>query len=159
MNLRARAWRNAAVAYALYAVSGAGHAILSINEPWVRASPDGRTADVFVKLKSSDGAMVADADTFAAKRIEIRDDATRRPLKSIELPANSLVEMKPGGTHLRMTGLVRRLKHGEHVPITLIVRSADGTSQKLYMNAEVRHRSPSEDELDPRGHHHTPAKK
>lgn len=137
---------------ALCIYSGAGHAILSINEPWVRASPDGRTADVFVKLKSSDGAMVAEVDTFAARRIEIRDDAIPRPLKSIALPANSLVEMKPGGTHLRMTGLVRRLKQGEHVPITLIIRSADGTLQKLYINAEVRHRSPSEDELDPRGH-------
>ena len=157
MNMRTIA-ANAVAGCALSMAAFASHAILSINEPWVRAGPDGRTAEVFVKLKSSEPAMLAGVDTFAARRIEIRDDATRRVLKSVELRANVLFEMKPGDVHLRMTGLVRRLKHGEHVPITLVVKSADGTSQKLYINAEVRHRSPSEDELDPRGHDHSSRK-
>ena len=36
----------------------------------------------------------------------------------------------------------------------LQVRGADGKEQKTYVNAEVRRRSPTEDELDPRGHTH-----
>ena len=60
-------------------------------------------------------------------------------------------------THVRLTGLTRRLKQGEYVPMTLIIRSADGKEQKTYIVAEVRHHSPSEDELHPHeqgGHKH-----
>jgi copper(I)-binding protein len=78
-------------------------------------------------------------------------DAKRAPHK-LELPANTLVELKPGESRIRMSGLVRRLKLGEHVPLTLIVRAADGKEQRFFINAEVRHRSPTEDELNPHGH-------
>lgn len=134
--------------------ASASHAIISINEPWVRAAPDGRTAEVFVRLRSSEAATLAGVDSFAARRIEMRESDGRRALAAIELPANTIVELKPDSRHLRMSGLVRALKQGEHVPITLIVRSAEGTQQKLYINAEVRRRSPSEDEMNPHSHAH-----
>ena len=129
------------------------HAILSINEPWVRAAADGRSAEVFMKLKSSDAATLIGVDSFAARTIAIRAPDAKRALAGLPLPANVLVEMKPDDVRIGLSGLVRRLKPGEHVPVTLIVRSADGTQQKLYINAEVRRHSPTEDELNPHAHH------
>ena len=143
-------------ALSLSVISALAHAVLSINEPWVRAAPDGRTAEVFVKLRSSEGATLSAIDSFAARRVEMRNPGARRPLQAIELPANTVVELKPEGSHLLMTGLVRRLRQGEHVPVTLVVRSADGLEQKLYINAEVRQHSPSEDEMNPHSHHAPP---
>jgi copper(I)-binding protein len=135
--------------------AGGARAVLSINEPWVRAAADGRSAEVFMKLKSSEAATLIGVDSFAARTIAIRAPDAKRALPEVALPADVLVELKPDGAHLELGGLVRRLKSGEHVPVTLIIRSADGTQQKLYINAEVRRRSPTEDESHP---HHAPGK-
>jgi copper(I)-binding protein len=144
----------ASIAAAMALASAGAHAILSINEPWVRAAADGRSAEVFMKLKSSDGATLIAVDSFAARTVAIRAPRARRALPELALPANVLVEMKPDDVRVGLTGLVRRLKLGEHVPVTLIVRSTDGTQQKLYINAEVRRHSPTDDELNPHAHHH-----
>ena len=133
----------------------AAHAVLSINEPWVRADRDGRSAAFFVRLTSSDEATIVEVDSFAARRTSMRD--ATHAVKAIALPANVPVELKPGSFHVKLDGLVRRLKPGEHVPVTLVITSAGGLKQSIYVNAEVRHRSPSEDELDPqhsRTHRH-----
>jgi copper(I)-binding protein len=144
----------AGVAIALALASAVAHAILSINEPWVRAAADGRSAEVFMKLKSSDAATLIGVDSFAARTVAIRAPGSRRPLPELALPANVVVNMKPDDVRLGLNGLVRRLKLGEHVPVTLIVRSTDGTQQKLYINAEVRRHSPTDDELNPHAHQH-----
>jgi len=146
----------AGVALAMIAgalASPAARAVLSINEPWVRAAPGGRTAQVFLNLRSSEDAALVGVDSFAAKTSTLRSAGPRRELPQIALPANVLVELKPDGVHLALDGLVRRLKTGEHVPITLIVRAADGSTQKLYVQAEVRRHSPTEDESNPHAHH------
>jgi periplasmic copper chaperone A len=145
---------SAGAAFALTLTSTVAHAILSINEPWVRAAVDGRSAEVFMKLKSSDSATLIGVDSFAAKTVAIRAPGGRRALTELALPANVLVEMKPDDVRVGLNGLVRGLKQGEHVPVTLIIRSANGTQQKLYINAEVRRRSPTEDEMNPHAHQH-----
>lgn len=133
--------------------AGFAQAVLSINEPWVRVAPDGRSAEVFAKLRSSDAATLASVDSFASRRIEMRGADGRRKVASIALPANELVELKPGSLHLKMSGLHRRISLGEHVPVTLVVASADGRKQTIHINAEVRRRSATEDEGDPHGGH------
>jgi copper(I)-binding protein len=42
-----------------------------------------------------------------------------RPLEAIEIPANSKVELKPGGVHLMLMGLKRPLEAGSSVPLDL----------------------------------------
>jgi copper(I)-binding protein len=143
---------SAAIALAL--ASAVANAILSINEPWVRAAADGRSAEVFVKLKSSDSAALVGLDSFAARTTALRAPGGKRNLRELALPANVLVELQPDNVRIVLSGLARRLKLGEHVPVTLIVRAADGMQQKVYINAEVRRRSPTEDELDPHLHQH-----
>ena len=128
-------------------------AVLSINEPWVRVAPDGRSADVFVRLRSSDPLTLVAVDSFAARTVTIRS-ADNRVAKSLALPANTPVELKSDASRIRLTGLVRRIRMGEFVPLTLFLRDAQGTEQKLFVNAEVRLRSPTEDETSGQGHAH-----
>lgn len=132
------------------------HAVLSISEPWVRPAADGRSAAVFMKLASSDEAALVGVDSFAARTAAIRAPGRSRPLPELPLPAGVPVEMKPDGVRIDLGGLVRRLKFGEHVPVTLILRSSTGLQQKLYVNAEVRRHSPTDDELNPHSHGHSP---
>jgi copper(I)-binding protein len=47
--------------------------------------------------------------------------------------------------------LARQLRLGDRVPLTLVVREADGVVQAIDVDAEVRRRSPTDDH---RGHAH-----
>ena len=138
----------------------AAQAVMSINEPWVRVAPDGRNAEVFMNLRSSEPLTLVGVDSFAARSTTIRtgDD---RVAKSLPLPANTPVELKSGQSRIRLAGLVRRIRMGEFVPLTLSLRDAQGKAQTLFVNAEVRRRSPTEDEASGHahdGHSHTDAK-
>lgn len=128
-------------------------AVLSVNEPWVRVTPDGRSADAFMNLRTSDPLTLVAVDSFAARAVTIRA-GENRVAKSLALPANTLVELKPDASRIRLTGVVRRIKMGEFVPLTLFLRDAQGNEQQLFVNAEVRRRSPTEDEASGHGHSH-----
>ena len=153
-----RAWvflLTAAMAGATSLLATNACAVFSVTEPWVRAAPDNRNAEFFVKLQSSDPVTLIGADSFAAKSTTLLAPGTREALKSMPLPANTTVELKPQAHRILLAGLVRKLKMGEYVPVTLFVRGSDGKEQKLFVNAEVRQRSPTEDERD---HAHEPHK-
>jgi copper(I)-binding protein len=137
---------------ALIALTSPAHAIFAVTEPWVRADANGRNADVFMKLRSTDAATLTGVDSFAARAATIRIGTAKAAAARLDLPPGAIVELKPGATRIRLDGLVRRLKLGEHVPLTLSVRSANGSEQKHFINAEVRHRSPTDDEAAPHGH-------
>ncbi|MEP6702691.1 MAG: copper chaperone PCu(A)C, partial [Betaproteobacteria bacterium] len=131
--------------------ASAAHAVFSINEPWVRAGPGRHTAEVFMNLRSSDAAIVVAIDSFAARAVTIRASAPKgggARAETIALPANTVVALTPASIRIRLDGLVRRLKSGEFVPLTLFVRGADGKEQKYFVNAEVRQHSPTDDERD-----------
>jgi hypothetical protein len=143
----------AIIGVAMILTSTGVYAVLSINEPWVRVAADGTSAELFMKLKSSDRATLVGVDSFAARTVALRAPRGGSVTGGLALPADVLVELKPADTRVSLNGLVRRLKLGEHVPITLVVQSADGTRQTLYINAEVRRHSPTEDEANPHTHH------
>lgn len=129
------------------------HAVVSINEPWLRVAPDGRNAEVYLNLRSSEPLVLAGVDSFAARRVSIRT-AAGTTVRSIDLPANVVVALRPAQTRIGLTGLVRRIRMGEFVPLTLFLRDANGLEQKLFVNAEVRLHSPTEDETSGHGHSH-----
>jgi copper(I)-binding protein len=148
----AASWCVGAFGVLLLAPAPAAHAIFSVTEPWVRAEANGRTAEVFMKVRSSDAATLIRVDSFAARTATIRSGTAKAATASLDLPAGSIVELKPNASHIRLSGRVRRLKLGEYVPKTLFVRSHDGREQKHFINAEVRHRSPTDDEAVAHGH-------
>ena len=126
---------------------------LTINLPWVRPSPDARTAEVFMQISSLEDAALVGASSFAAAGITLK--APGQPgknVKEIVLPPGATVDLVPGGYRLVLSRLTRPFKLGEHVPITLKFRFADGRKQETLVNAEVRKRSAMEDEGQPHAH-------
>ena len=70
----------------------------------------------------------------------------------VALPAQSEVALAPGHDHLSLSGIKRTFKLGERVKMTLMVRDNTGAVSEIAVDAEVRTRSPIDDER--RAHHH-----
>jgi periplasmic copper chaperone A len=60
-----------------------------------------------------------------------------RAIDDIPLPAGKTVELKPGGYHVMLMELVKPLKAGDKVPITLTI-VGKGKTTKVEVAAEVR---------------------
>lgn len=133
--------------------SATAASVFAVQEPWVRVAPNGRSAEAFMRLRSSDGA------TIVAVRSEMVVDVAIRPpgnggatVNAIPLPPGVTVELAPGAYRLVLPKLDRSLKLGDRVPLLLTVEAADGSRQEIPVNAEVRRRSPTDDHLRPHKH-------
>jgi copper(I)-binding protein len=135
----------------------AGSGLFVVNEPWIRPAPASAATDVYMNLRSSDGAALVGVrcDQSDTVSVEVPDSAHRGKFRAIErlpLPAGDTVRLAPGQAHLRLAGLRRAMKLGEHVALTLVLEAADGSTQEIPVNAEVRRRSPTDDEAHAHGH-------
>jgi copper(I)-binding protein len=133
-------------------------AIFIINEPWVRVAPDGRSAQAYMRLTSTEGATLISAKSFAADRVVIRAPGRgKSTVREVVLPAGQRVELAPGAYRLHFKGLTRKVELGTRIPLSLTIRNDDGRIQEIPVVAEVRLRSPTEDESHPQhpaGHTH-----
>ena len=74
---------------------------LIVSEPWVRISPNSRSAEGYVQLQSTEGATLVGIRSDATANIEIRQSGnTRASVGKIELPAGQTVMLAPGGRGL-----------------------------------------------------------
>jgi copper(I)-binding protein len=121
-------------------------AVFAVTEPWVRVSPDARSAQAYMQLRSSVGAKLVDVRSELTSRITLRASGTSRSSSgAIELPPGVTVTLAPGRSHIGLAGLARPLKLGDRVPLVLTIEGADGHRQEIAVSAEVRRRSPTDD--------------
>jgi len=126
-------------------------ALFIVNQPWVRPARRAQTTNAYMNLTSTDGATLLAARSEAALQVSLRSSHSTAAT-GLALPAKSEIALAPGHDHLRLTGLTRALKIGDRINITLTVRDDDGKLQEITVSAEVRVRSPVDDER--RAHHH-----
>ncbi len=100
---------------------------LTIAHPWARATPGAvkNSAAFFsVENKGSADKLVGVAGDVA-REIQIHTMITEagvmkmREIKSLDVPANGKLELKPGGLHIMLIGLKDGLKDGTTFPLTL----------------------------------------
>jgi periplasmic copper chaperone A len=121
-------------------------AIVAVIQPWVRLSPDARSAEAYLQLRSSEDAKLVGATSTAARNTALRNPRpTRVSVPEITLPAREMVALAPGTQRVVLASLTRPLKLGDRVAIVLTVMAADGRRQEIPVDAEVRRHSPSED--------------
>jgi copper(I)-binding protein len=125
--------------------------VFVVNQPWLHPARKAQTTHAYMNLTSSDGAMLLGARAEDARHVSLHS-ARGAVAAGLALPAKSEVALAPGHDHLTLTGLTRTLKIGDQVKITLVVGDDNGTMHEIPVNAEVRHRSPVDDER--RAHHH-----
>jgi copper(I)-binding protein len=130
-------------------------ALFVVNQPWVLPAQRLQVTEVYMNLTSTDGVTLVGAASAAAASVAIRAPGkTARNLARLPLPAQSVVALAPGKYHLVLRRLVRTLKLGDRVPLTLTIEAADGSRQDVGVDAEVRLHSPIDDEMRARQHAH-----
>jgi copper(I)-binding protein len=101
---------------------------IKVEKPWTRATaPGAAIGGGFVTLRNSGKSAdrLLSASSPAAASVELHEMAKAgdvmkmREVNAIDLPANGMVELKPGSFHLMLVNLKAPLKQGDKVPVTL----------------------------------------
>jgi len=130
-------------------------ALFIVNQPWVRPAPVAQSTEAYMDLTSTEGAKLVGVRTDAAKAATIRAPGTTAVTATgVTLPPKTLVSLAPGQYRVALNQLLRTLKLGDRVNLTLTIELDDGSRQEIAVNAEVRQRSPIDDER--RAHTHPP---
>jgi len=130
-------------------------AVITVSDPWVRVAPNGKSAEVFMEIRSSEVATIVGVESDVAADVPIQRPGTRRAAADkIPLPAGTHVKLAPGAYRFLLPKLNRSLKLGDRVALSLIVEASDGSRQAIPVNAEVRRRSAYDDHLHPHSHAH-----
>ena len=97
-----------------------------------------------MRIRSVEGARLVEVRSPAAKSVEMHtmsmqgDVMRMRQIDGLVLPAGGAVDLSPGGYHLMLVGLVRPLKEGDSVPLTLVVEGLDRKRENVEVIATVR---------------------
>lgn len=151
--VRRRWLRSATWGVALALVAADAAATFIVTEPWVRLAPDGRSAEAYMELRSSEGARLVAVRAEIAAGVALRAPGPeRRAVAAIPLPPGDVVKLAPGAFRISLANLKRPLKLGDRVALMLTIEAADGSRQEIPASAEVRRHSPTDDHLRPHKH-------
>ena len=109
---------------------------IEIKNAYVRAVPPNVSNSAsFMKIinKTNKDKVLVSADSNIAQNVELHEHTMYKGMmkmqqvKSILIPANSTVELKPGGYHVMLIGLNTKLKPSENVDF-ITLHFADKTS-------------------------------
>ena len=120
-----------------------GSSALAVHDAWVRPARGVMHASAaYLQLENTgtqaDQLLSVSADFAAHAGLHESKDTdgvmSMSPVASIAVPAQSTVELQPGGYHIMLMGLTRDLLIGETVTLTLTFAN----SPPLIVSAEVR---------------------
>jgi copper(I)-binding protein len=126
--------------------------VFAVNQPWVAPASAGKSTEAYMSLSSSEPAVVLHVQSDVADDVSLRGPtATEKPLAALPLAARVPRLLAPGGYRIVLHKLTRSLALGDRVALVLTVRIGQGALQEIAVDAEVRQRSPYDDET---GEHH-----
>lgn len=127
------------------ALAPAGHGQNKLNpnrivvvDPWVQEVPPVSTnSAAYMKIEnhSTINTAIVSAHSDAARVVEIHEMAEEngmmmmRKVSQVELGAHRFVLLQPGGYHVMLIDLKRKLKEGDQVNITLVLK--DGVEKTI----------------------------
>jgi copper(I)-binding protein len=98
-----------------------------VEKPWARASVSRNGAAYFtLSNMSKSDVKVVDVIADVANRAEFHthkmdgEIMRMRHVENINVPAGGSVTLQPGGNHVMLMGLKRKLKEGESFPLTVV---------------------------------------
>lgn len=118
---------------------------VKIENAWVRATAPGQkvaggfmdlTADADMTLVGGSSPVSSEFELHLMRMLD--GVMEMRQVQEIQLPKGKTVSFEPGNLHVMFIGLKSQIKPGQKVPLTLVVKGADGRQQKLTVQAEVR---------------------
>ena len=122
---------------------------VDVKSAWARPTVAGQMGTgAFMHLTSRDGARIVGASSDVAGVVEIHEMAMEgnvmrmRPIRSLDLPPGSTVELKPGGHHMMLMDLKRPLATGEKIKVELRLETRDKKLVTQPVEIEIRPRAP-----------------
>jgi copper(I)-binding protein len=140
-----------AAATLLHAGAAWAIGVVTVSQPWVRPAPLGGTTTLSLVLGSSTDVTLVGACTSAG---EVALMHGKSAAATIDAAAGQPLRLDVRGAHLVLRRLSRPLALGDHVAVTLTLRDAQGRTQDIPVDAEVRRRSPIDDERRAHGGTH-----
>ena len=140
-------------ALVLHTALAAADNTLTIHDAWVREAPPGaQVLAGYAQIENATdqaNAIIAVSSTAFEKaeihRSEVKGGMARMAeIKRLDLPAQKIVKLEPGGTHLMLINPKSPLRAGEHVTLIFTL----GSGNTLNVDAEVRNA------VQPSEHHH-----
>ncbi|MFK3719963.1 copper chaperone PCu(A)C [Pseudomonas fulva] len=132
-------------ALVLLGITGPVLAQTTVSEAWVRASvPHQQSTGAFMTITASSDSKLVSVASPVAKTVQVHemtmngDVMGMREVKAVALPAGKPVTLDPNGLHVMLMGLNDQVKEGQQVPLTLTVQAADGTTESVAVQAQVR---------------------
>ena len=110
MDARLRPILRLVLAFGLTALPMAAAAVpvFVVAEPWVRVAPDGRSAEAYMQLRSSEGGAIVGVRSEMTASVALRPPgATPAAVNEIALPAGVAVLLAPGAYRLGLPSLAR----------------------------------------------------
>ena len=107
---------------------------ISVDTPYVREVPPGQMISAsFMTLKNDTDKAIAlvKASSDVAKTVELHEHVhdggmmKMRQIPKIMIPANGVTVLKPGGYHIMLIGLQRKIKSGDKIKINLEFDNGD----------------------------------
>ena len=111
---------------------------VSVSDAYARAVPPGQPNSAsFMVLSnaSATGHAVVAAQSSVSKVAELHTHTMSegmmkmRQVEKIEIPANGMTKLEPGGLHVMLIGLTQDLKPGDEVALTLMFE--DGSKRNI----------------------------
>jgi len=134
---------------------------LKIDHPWARASAGpARNSAAFMTIHnagSADRLIATSGDV--AERVELHthmmegDIMKMRQVEAVEVPANAMAELQPGGFHIMLIGLKAPLKEGDRFPLTLTFEDAGEITVEVAVEA-ISSMGGAQGGMDHGGMHH-----
>ena len=125
--------------------AGTAHATVVARDAWVRGMiPILHETVAYVTLTSTEDAKVVAVSTPLARRALMHASNMTGGVMHMEvvdtlaLPADTPVQLKPGGTHVMLMEVAHMLRPGDTVPLEFTIENAKGQRSKLEVKAQVR---------------------
>ena len=121
------------------------HAQVAVKDAWVRATvgPQ-KVTGAFMQITSAQDTKLVAVQSAAAKKVELhtmemdKDVMRMREIASLDLPAGKAVELKPGSYHIMLIDLVKPVKEGDTVAVTLVIENKDKKRESIEVKATAK---------------------
>lgn len=127
-----------------------GAAPVKVEGAWTRATVPGQSGTgAFMTLTATEplslvGVASPVAGVAEVHEMKMEGDIMRmRAIPKLDLPAGKTVELKPGGYHVMLMDLKAPLALGTSVPITLLLRNAQGVESRQEVMVPVTTSAPA----------------
>ena len=117
---------------------------VTAGQAWVRPTVPGQeVTGAFMTLQSVQHTKLIKVESEVASTAEIHSMSMRngvmqmRELKGLDLPAGKQVTLAPGGYHIMLFDVKKRLHEGDTIPLTLTILNGNKTTSILKVTATV----------------------